>query len=246
MAKNRPLRAVRYRLDCIDDLIGAIIDKEGCATVLEVGCGFGLPMLELKKKFGDNIQITGINKDQKFNLPKKALWEGVRQLCFWPWDPLLFEHRYGFPMYVNCDASLDLPFPDNSFDLIYSIATTFFLKDKLHFLREVNRVLRPDRVARIHFSHSAKESCHPVQLPAPPYDNLCEIRDASGQVLDVVSFFSSFDFLKIVEQGHGRPSYLQLRKMHDSVDFGATLSEGFFLNDFNPEWVAYARSVYVV
>ncbi len=246
MAKNRPLRAVHYRLGRVDELIHKIIEEQGSAKVLKVGCGFGLPMLELKKKFGSQLQITGINKDQKFNLPKKALWEGVRKLCFFPWVPLFYERRYGFPNYINCDASLDLPFPDNSFDLVYSIATTFFLTDKLHFLQEVNRVLRNSRIARIHFSHSAAESCHPDQLPKAPYDNLCEIHNASGQVLDVVNFLNSHDFLSVVEQGDGKPSYLQLTKRHDSVDFGTKFLEGYFLNEMDTKWIAYARSIYAI
>lgn len=246
MAKNRPLRAVLHRLGRVDLLIEKIIDERGTAEVLEVGCGLGLPMLELKKKFGPRLRITGINKDARFNQPGQALWEGVKKRCFWPWEPLLYERRFGFPNYVNCDASTGLPFADGSVDLVYSIATTFFLIDKLNFLKEVNRVLRSGCIARIHFTHSASESCHPDQLPASPYDNLCEIRDATGSVVDVEAFLNSHEFVRVVQQEGNRPKYLELTKQCPAIDFGVRFVEGYFLTEVNKAWVPYARSVYAI
>ena len=244
MAKNRPLRAVIRRLGRIDQLIQQVINKKGHANVLEVGCGFGLPMLELKKQFRNQITLTGINGDKKFNLPKKALWEGIRQMRFLPWDWLTYEKRFGFPTYVNCDASLTLPFDDNSFDFVYSIATTFFLHDKIHFLEELNRILTPDSVARVHFSHSAIENERYPGAPDSPYDNLCEIRSKDGTVISVEEYLQKFECINIIEQDDGKPNYLEHRKITGNLDLGLTLIESSWLPDINPNWIDYARGVY--
>ncbi len=244
MAKNRSLRGVHYRLGKIDSIIEQIIDENGHADVLEVGCGYGLPMLELKKRFKDKINIAGINKKAEFNLPKKALWEGIKQGRFYPWSYFLYEKRFGFPRYVNCDASLRLPFDDDSFDFIYSIASTFFFSDKIHFLQEINRILIPDRTARIHFGHSAIEAGHYKNEPDPPYDNLCEIRTSEGNVIDVEKYFESFNFMKMVEQEKTRPKYLEIHKIEREVDLGLTYLDSCLLTDINPNWIGFVRSVY--
>ncbi len=244
MAKNRSLRGVHYRLGKIDSIIEQIIDENGHADVLEVGCGFGLPMLELKKIFKDRINITGINRRAEFNLPKRALWEGIKQRRFYPWSYFFYEKRFGFPRYVNCDCSLNLPFDDYSFDFIYSIASTFFFNDKIHFLQETNRILRQDRIARIHFCHSAIEAGPYKNQPDPPFDNLCEIRERDGSVIGVEKYFEKFHFLQMVEQERGRPKYLELHKTEKEIDLGLTLLESCLLTDVNPNWTGFVRSVY--
>lgn len=243
MAKNRPLRGVKYRLGHVDRVVSDLIDVRGAVNLLEIGCGFGLPMLELKRKFGGKLSITGINRDAMFNDPRRALVEGVKKRCFWPWELHTYEKKYGFPMYVNCDAGAGLPFPDRSFDFIYSIATTFFVPDKLNLLSEVNRVLKDDSIARIHFVLRASESCAPSQLPGEGFDNLCEISSAEGDVLDTRQFLERHDGISFNASSCGDAEYLELRKC-DSLDFRTRYLDGIFLNELNPSWVSYVRSRY--
>jgi SAM-dependent methyltransferase len=246
MAKNRPLRAVYRRLGRIDAIIAAVIARNGKAQVLEMGCGLGLPMIELQRKFGKNLEITGINKDAKFNQPRQAMWEGIKKRALMPWVPFIHERQHGFPAYVNCDGSDPLPFADDSFDLVYSIATTFFFHDKMGFLQEVNRILRPGGIARLHFSWSLSEFANYAKKPPEPYDNICEIRDAGGEVIPFPEFIKSYESLKIVHQPDGRDDYLELRKQAAPLDFGLELVEGYFLNTVNPDWDAFVKSVYRV
>lgn len=243
MAKNRPLRGVKYRLGHVDAVISDLIDARGVVDILEIGCGFGLPMLELKRKFGDNINITGINRDAKFNDPRRALVEGVKKRCFWPWEIYIYEKKYGFPTYVNCDAGAGLPFPDRSFDFIYSIATTFFVPDKLNLLSEVNRVLKDDSSARIHFVFRASEACSSSQLPAAEFDNLCEIVSMMGDVLDTRRFLEDHRGLSFEKSPCGDAEFLELKK-GDPLNFNAEYLGGGFLNEVNPAWIPYVRSRY--
>lgn len=244
MAKNRPLRAVYRRLDRIDGIISKAIRERGKADVLEVGCGLGLPMIQLMRRFGKKIEITGINKDAEFNQPSQAMWWGIRKLALMPWVPLIHKWQHGFPTYVNCDASKPLPFADNRFDLVYSIATTLFLHDKMGFLQEVNRVLRPGAIARLHFTYSLTEFPNYARMPPPPYDNVCEIRDAAGEVVPFEEFIKTYDNIKIVEQPDGKDPYLELRKTSSELDFGLTHVAGYFLNEVDPTWDEFAKSVY--
>lgn len=246
MAKNRPLRAVYRRLGRIDAIIAAAIQRNGKARVLEVGCGLGLPMIELQRKFGSKLEISGINKDAKFNQPRQAMWEGVKKRALMPWVPLIHERQHGFPSYVNCDASQPLPFADGSFDLVYSIATTFFFHDKMGFLREVNRILRPGGIARLHFSWTLHEFANYPKMPPAPYDNLCEIRGGAGEIIPFPEFIRGMGGLEIVHQPEGKEDYLELHKQAEPLDFGLELVEGYFLNSVNADWDPFVRSVYAV
>lgn len=243
MAKNRPLRGVKYRLGHVDAVISDLIDARGVVDILEIGCGFGLPMLELKRKFGDKVKITGINRDAIFNDPRRALVEGVKKRCFWPWEIFTYESKFGFPTYVNCDAGAGLPFPDLSFDFIYSIATTFFVPDKLNLLSEVNRILKDDSTARIHFVLRASEACAPAQLPDPGFDNLCEISSATGDVLDTKEFLAAHSGISFNKSPCGDAEYLELKKSK-RLDFQTDYLDGVFLNKINPAWIPYVRSRY--
>ncbi|MBJ7574391.1 class I SAM-dependent methyltransferase [Luteimonas sp. MC1828] len=220
-----------------------MIDARGVVDILEIGCGFGLPMLELKRKFGDSINITGINRDAKFNDPRRALVEGVKKRCFWPWEIYTYESKYGFPAYVNCDAGAGLPFPDQTFDFIYSIATTFFVPDKLNLLSEVNRVLKNESNARIHFVLRASESCAPSQLPHADCDNLCEISSAAGEVLDTRQFLESHSGIAFKKSPCGDAEFLELEKSQ-SLDFQTRYLDGVFLSEMNSAWTPYVRSRY--
>ena len=245
MAKNRPLRGVKYRLGHVDAVISDLIDARGVVDILEIGCGFGLPMLELKRKFGDKVNLTGINRDAKFNDPRRALVEGVKKRCFWPWEIYTYEKKYGFPTYVNCDAGAGLPFPGRSFDFIYSIATTFFVPDKLNLLSEANRVLKDDSTARIHFVLRASEACAPSQLPDAQFDNLCEIASATGDLLDTRRFLEGHSGISFQKSPCGDAEFLELKKSR-ALAFQARFLDGVFLTEINPAWIAYVRSRYQV
>ena len=53
------------------------------------------------------------------------------------------------PRFVYCDASKRLPFKDNTFDFIYSMASIYLYDDKVPFLQECNRILKKNGIARI-------------------------------------------------------------------------------------------------
>jgi SAM-dependent methyltransferase len=47
------------------------------------------------------------------------------------------------------DAAFGLPFPDNSFDIVFSQVAWLYFGNKIGVLRDINRVLRPNGIAKI-------------------------------------------------------------------------------------------------
>ena len=103
-------------------------DVEEGTRVLDLGCGNGR-FFEFFK--GKNVDYTGLDKSEKLIL--KA------------------QEKFPEAEFVVGDG-LDLPFPDNSFDYVFSIAVLHHLpsiETRIAFLKEIKRVLRESGKARL-------------------------------------------------------------------------------------------------
>lgn len=118
------------------------------AEVLDVGCGYGATALFLATERG--CQVTGINISEKeLDLARERAAEagfGTDRVSF----------RYG--------DFHDIPFPDASFDAVWSQEAFLHGVGKQTILQECHRVLRPsgrlvisDLVARAHLSEEERE-----------------------------------------------------------------------------------------
>lgn len=94
--------------------------------VLDTGCGFGGTIASLNEKF-QSLDITGLNID-----PRQL--DRARQSV----QPLA-NNRIAF---VEGDAC-QLPFADNSMDVVLAVECIFHFPSRETFFREVRRVLRP-------------------------------------------------------------------------------------------------------
>lgn len=99
---------------------------EQASHILDVGCGIGGSSLYLAGKY--NASVTGITLSpvQATRAKQRAAEFG---LCY----------RANFQV---ADA-LNMPFADNSFDLIWSLESGEHMPDKVKFLQECYRVLKP-------------------------------------------------------------------------------------------------------
>lgn len=111
------------------DLIEALLAwarVEQATQILDVGCGIGGSSLYLAEKF--NAAVTGITLSpvQANRAAERSREAGL-------------AHKTQFQV---ADA-LDLPFPDQSFDLVWSLESGEHMPDKAKFLQECFRVLKP-------------------------------------------------------------------------------------------------------
>ena len=95
-------------------------------NIIDVGCGIGGSTLHLAQKF--NARATGITLSpvQVSRAKERAAEAGC-------------EDRVSFEV-AN---ALDMPFEDNSFDLVWSLESGEHMPDKTKFLQECYRVLKP-------------------------------------------------------------------------------------------------------
>mmetsp|Transcript_47746 Transcript_47746/g.102334 ORF Transcript_47746/g.102334 Transcript_47746/m.102334 type:complete len:830 (-) Transcript_47746:38-2527(-) len=101
--------------------------EEGCPqTVLDVGCGVGGSSRHLQHKYG--AKTLGITLSPKQRDLAQSLSEarGQGEMC----------------SFQVADA-LKMPFPDNSFDLVWSMESGEHMPNKPEFMRQLHRVCKP-------------------------------------------------------------------------------------------------------
>ncbi|MEM9927642.1 MAG: methyltransferase domain-containing protein [Cyanobacteria bacterium P01_D01_bin.50] len=113
------------QIDLIEELL-QWAEVEQAKDILDVGCGIGGSSLYLAEKF--NAAATGITLS-----PVQAQRAGERAVEFGLSDRTNFQ---------VADA-LNMPFEDNSFDLVWSLESGEHMPDKQKFLAECYRVLKP-------------------------------------------------------------------------------------------------------
>ncbi len=95
-------------------------------TIIDVGCGIGGSSLYLAEKFNANVTGITLSPVQAARATIRAKEKGL-------------EEQVQFEV---ADA-LQMPFPDNHFDLVWSLESGEHMPDKTQFLAECYRVLRP-------------------------------------------------------------------------------------------------------
>lgn len=94
--------------------------------ILDVGSGVGGPARILASEYG--CDVTGIDLTEEFCLAAEMLTARVG-----------LEDKVRF----HCGSALDLPFDDESFDLVWMQNSSMNIPDKEKLYSEVRRVLRP-------------------------------------------------------------------------------------------------------
>ncbi len=111
------------------DLIEEVLqwsEVQQAENILDVGCGIGGSSLYLAEKFNANATGITLSPVQSGRASERAIEFGL-------------QDRTNFQV---ADA-LNMPFEDNSFDLVWSLESGEHMPEKQKFLQECYRVLKP-------------------------------------------------------------------------------------------------------
>lgn len=145
-------------------------------TVLEIGSGVGLDSYAMAMH-GLSVTAVDLTQVAASTVNQRFVRNGVAG------------------QFAVADAA-HLPFPDNSYDYVYSFGVLHHAADTTLTIREVYRVLRPGGMAKIMLYHrrSLNEIVHRlVRVPFEEKDALCPVvrRYITTEVQDLFRNFSS-------------------------------------------------------
>lgn len=128
--KANPLLVLQESAPAVDKMTEVILapaDFKESDMVLDAGCGVGGTGLYINRKYGSSVVGTNINHMQLEIAEERAKEAGVE-------DKVTF---------LYADNSLDMPFEDNSMDVIVNIASACHYSDRPKFISECGRILKP-------------------------------------------------------------------------------------------------------
>ena len=227
--RSRGLEGVKERVGDILPEIKDLIRRKDKIKILEVGCGYGRAILELKKIFEKNIETYAINKEPRWNLgliKRYATAEGIFTKN---------NLKSNLPKLYILDAGKRLPFKSKSFDYVYSIASVQYISDKALFLEEINRILKNGGIARMQFSE--EKPSHPSE-----YQNLFEIWDENKKI-KLKEYLKKFRNIKFGKTKTNKLGYLFLKKSK-SLKLNLKLVNYFDLNKINKKWWG-VKAIYI-
>jgi ubiquinone/menaquinone biosynthesis C-methylase UbiE len=137
------------------------------SKVLEVGCTNGFTTLEVARVLGCKTYGIDINNKSLFNARNRITKEKAK--------------------FIYGDA-YNIPFKDNSFDLVICSNATSFMKDKNKALSEYKRVVKPWKFIAVSPMYYLKN---------PPQKMVDKVSEIIGTKIDITS---KEDWLKIFEQ----------------------------------------------
>ena len=174
--------------------------------LLEIGCGLGVALMELRRRFGDRVELTGVNKEQPHGDTEAMLVAASLSNVHDPGE----ARAKALPTIVHCDIANGLPFDSGSFDVVVSQMCIQYVDDKILFLREAARVLKGNGIAMIHTPFISSD------IPAP-YDVALEIWD-QGIPLTFTEYLADREGQMAMRFGHHSCVHLSHCK-----DFGSDL-----------------------
>jgi SAM-dependent methyltransferase len=138
--RGRGLIDLERRVGDVRAEIDARLLRQDVVRVLELGCGFGIALLDLVARYGERVEAVGITRlradadrgVQRREAARRGVASGTR-----------------LPAIAVADVSRGVPFADDTFDLVVSQVAWQYFPNKAGVLREAMRILAPSGVALI-------------------------------------------------------------------------------------------------
>ena len=224
MYRGRGLLDLEQRVGGIHDAIDKQLRTRRSIKILEIGCGFGLALLQLRARYGARVELEGLNSSSEDGDPL-MMQLGAVALGLPP------ELASGIGLTYH-DVADGLPYADQAFDLVFSQVAWLYFPDKLRALMEVQRVLSPHGLAKIECQVEVKGN-------VPEYRELAQIW-CGGTKIPFFEFVSSLPGISVHVAPRG--PYLQLRAAN-SPPKAWQLLYTMNLRRLAPDWFGH-RSVY--
>ena len=239
MAKDRTIKEVKEFLGDISQIIESIIEEKGNAKVLDAGCGYGIAMMGLIKRFGEKLEIVGYNYSRNDGTIDNMISMTMDNNIFSKSEIMKLNNM---PLIHYLDASQSLPFSDNTFDTIYSVASIYLYDDKINFLKECNRILNSKGIARIHPSfgpHFKDDDNYPIE-----YNEFWEIWHEGKKIKlwDYINRITGVDVVRGDKTLGDKRSFIEIKKQ-DKLDFALEFVASI---DMNIIWTGWGgiKSIY--
>jgi tocopherol O-methyltransferase len=128
---NNKVNRRQAQIDLIEELLAwaGYTDQNSLTNpqnIIDVGCGIGGSSLYLAQKFDANVTGITLSPVQANRATDRAKNAGLQE-----------------QVQFQVANALEMPFPDNQFDLVWSLESGEHMPDKTQFLAECYRVLRP-------------------------------------------------------------------------------------------------------
>jgi SAM-dependent methyltransferase len=138
--RGRGLADLERRVGSVCAEIDTRLAQQDVVRVLELGCGFGMALLDLVARYGQHVEAVGITRlfadadgdVQRREATRRGVAGGAR-----------------LPAIAVADVSRGLPFADDAFDLVVSQVAWQYFANKAGVLREAARILAPSGIALI-------------------------------------------------------------------------------------------------
>lgn len=228
--RGRGLRQLRNRIGDLPTRVNAFLALHKHMRILEVGCGFGTALLELRRLGGDRVELHGINKRAEEG-DWEAVLESARQNRIVSPGTLAMLTP---PFLHFADVDRGLPFPTDYFDLVYSQVSFFYYEQKAFFLEEVNRVISSRGTALLDVQ---------IDRPTipPEYRSCIEIWQGARRI-PFWHYIRAFSQLRR-RRGERQP-YLEIKKGLP-LDLRLDFAHAIRLHDICPDWWGQ-KSIYRV
>ena len=236
MPKDRGIEKFDRYFGSFTKIIAEQIKKKGKVKILDAGCGYGVAMMGFVKRFGEKVEIIGFNYSKHDGNLKKMKQQAIEKEIF---SKKELPKIKNMPKFVYCDASKKLPFKDNSFDFIYSMASVYLYDDKIHFLEECNRILKKKGMARISVAfwpHFQNKKGFPSK-----YYEMWEIWN-KGKEIKAHNYCKKIKGIKVVGKNNDSKQYLEIKKQ-SKLDFKLQFVSSIDYNFLWKEWGG-VKSIY--